>query len=397
MKNLYYDIKKKCWSCATRKEITESESKPFLPFLPHTTNTLYSFPMLEKNHQLGPIIGIMVAFNKNNQLIGNTTLFQRLQQELNLTGGLIIVFAPEDLHEEEVSGYAFLSQKKKWLPMTTPLPHVVYNRVPFRKTEKERSFQQTITFLKKKKIPFFNPVFINKWDLYSLLKDHPILQRYLPETIRLTTKESLMAFLNKFPSIYIKAAEGKKGKNIYRLTKTKTDELLLEHADGSKVYRSVDDIWKKYNNKWSLHPYILQQEIEAAHYDNHRYDYRLLIIYEKDRYVLNGIGVRQSVKQTITTHIPAGGRLISYQKVQSDQDTSFFQTLVENCGDALTNEYGFFGEFSIDACKDIYGKYYLFEINAKPMLFDEKEIEANRCSKLIQLFYQLSGFSPMDE
>ncbi|MCC5399972.1 hypothetical protein LMQ13_13720, partial [Staphylococcus aureus] len=62
------------------------------------------------------------------------------------------------------------------------------------------------------------------------------------------------------------------------------------------------------------------------------------------------------------------------------------------CGEVLTKKYGFIGEFSIDACVDKEGNYYLFEVNAKPMLFDEVEIEEKRCQQLVKLFYTQTNF-----
>jgi hypothetical protein len=62
--------------------------------------------------------------------------------------------------------------------------------------------------------------------------------------------------------------------------------------------------------------------------------------------------------------------------------------VVEEAGKWLTDHWGFFGEFSIDAGVSSKGNYYLFEINSKPMSFDEQEIEKKRIKNLCRLFFQ---------
>ncbi|MBR8645638.1 hypothetical protein KEH51_21385 [[Brevibacterium] frigoritolerans] len=39
---------------------------------------------------------------------------------------------------------------------------------------------------------------------------------------------------------------------------------------------------------------------------------------------------------------------------------------------------GFLGEFSIDIGEDESGSLFIYEVNSKPMQFDEEEIETNR-------------------
>ena len=59
------------------------------------------------------------------------------------------------------------------------------------------------------------------------------------------------------------------------------------------------------------------------------------------------------------------------------------------CGIVLTKEWGFIGEFSIDLGESETGDLFIYEVNSKPMQFDEADIEANRLFQLKQLFIEL--------
>lgn len=51
---------------------------------------------------------------------------------------------------------------------------------------------------------------------------------------------------------------------------------------------------------------------------------------------------------------------------------------------------GFLGEFSIDIGEDESGSLFIYEVNSKPMQFDEVEIETNRLLHLKNLFIELT-------
>jgi len=272
-----------------------------------------------------------------------------------------------------------------------PLPNIVYNRIAFRNTEKQAPFQKALSILQEKNIPFFNPSFLNKWDLYELLEKHPLLKNYLPETTLLSNFEQLEDFLEKYKCIYVKSLEGYKGKHIYRIEKITPSHYNVSTTKDTEIYSNLENLWNNYSI-WQKKSFLIQKGIDSALFQGKRYDFRLLVTYKDEAYVLNGIGVRQSIQQDITTHIPSGGKLIPYQEVQSDSHDVFFETIAQHCGKLLTEQYGFFGEFSIDACIDKEGKYYIFEVNSKPMLFDEPHIEEARINHLLYLFYSLSNF-----
>ncbi|WP_445486544.1 YheC/YheD family protein [Niallia sp. 03133] len=388
--NIFYDSNNKWWSILNKNNRTIGSNKEMLHPIETVEEHHHPFPILETEKNAGPIVGIITSYNKKKNLVGNGPLFIRLQTELRSLGGIIIVFAPEDVAENEIIGFAYLYHENSWIRVRSPLPHVVYNRIPFRKTEKNSFFHRALTIFSKNDIPYFNPTFINKFELYQLLSKHPLLKNYLPDTILLTEKMRLYSFLLKHENIYIKPTEGYKGKKIFNLIYNKDASMTCTSPTQTVKFPSYDLFWDAFQQDYEETLFIAQETIDAAAFQNHRYDFRILVTFLQQNYLLAGVGIRQSISQEVTTHIPNGGALLSYDLVRTKKHDEFIRLLVENCGPALSEHFGFFGEFSIDACVDKKGNYYLFEINSKPMLFDEEEIESNRCSQLIKLFYQLS-------
>lgn len=94
--------------------------------------------------------------------------------------------------------------------------------------------------------------------------------------------------------------------------------------------------------------------------------------------------------QEITTHTPRGGKLYPYQNLQSKRLNLTLARIAQKCGEILSKKIGFLGEFSIDIGEDESGSLFIYEVNSKPMQFDEEEIEANRLLHLKNLFMELT-------
>lgn len=388
--NLFYNAKAETWY-TTEEHLTFGQLEEALTV--HSPDTSHvSYSLAKSGNNLGPLVGIMISRNKQKQLIGNEALINRLQKEVTQLGGMIILFPPEWVNSDYVNGFIYCTVNRKWLFAKAPLPNIVYNRIPFRQKERQDAFYQSCTILQTRNIPFFNPSFLNKWELYQLLNKEKNVQYFLPKTFLLRDYPQLLDTVETYKNVYIKPLEGHKGQDITRIRKTQDNYYLISTAKHTETRLSLENLW---NEKWQSKQFLIQEEVNAALYQGNRYDFRILIHFVEGNYQVSGIGVRQSERQDVTTHIPSGGKLLPYENIEADSHHEFFQTLAENCGNLLSSHYGFFGEFSIDACVDKEGNYYLFEINAKPMLFDEPHIEKARCQRLSYLFFELTKFTPI--
>jgi hypothetical protein len=285
----------------------------------------------------------------------------------------------------------FNPERNGWERITSPFPDLVYNRIPFRRSEEELKSSMFFANLKEKNIPFFNPGFIDKFELYHLFKNHPFLHTFLPATIPAKQKHKLSAFLSQYQTIYLKPSQSARGNGIFKLELDTAGKVHVKGLNEDDEFVTFDLFWEEWESRLLEKNYLAQEEIKSILYEGKRFDFRILAHAEKNHYKVTGIGIRQSQKQDITTHIPSGGRLLPYKQLQNDEYDFFIETVVQHIGASLTETFGFFGEFSIDMGISQSGQFYIYEVNSKPMSFDETDIEKRKIERLCQLFLQLTA------
>ncbi|ELW9008165.1 hypothetical protein SIN57_001885, partial [Campylobacter upsaliensis] len=135
-----------------------------------------------------------------------------------------------------------------------------------------------------------------------------------------------------YKKIYLKPIEGSKGNHIYRIRLEKEHSIQVSTTKETAFFSSIDEVWNQYYQEWSQKKFLIQEGIDGALYKGSRYDFRLLVMFEENRYVLSGVGVRQANQQDVTTHIPSGGKLLAYREVAQKEHDLFFEKLVNHCG-----------------------------------------------------------------
>jgi hypothetical protein len=389
---IYYDRKSESWyHIGTKANITMGGEKQIIEQNQAGLGDT-CFDIRVRNNHGGPLIGIMAARKSDGSMAGNGHLFRELQKKLISLKGISFIFTPEGMQDGFIHGYIFLPDRLRWMRIKTPFPDLVYNRIPFRRVEQDDKYYAALATLKEKNIPFFNPCFINKYDLYQLFQHHPILQNFMPKTEIIRKSKDFQCFLENNQSAYLKPAQSAKGKGIYRVTQINQFEILLEGLSKQKIYPTLQSFWNEWETMLIEKNYIIQEEVHSDLLNGKRFDFRILAHAKDNEYQVTGIGIRQSQHQELTTHIPNGGKILSYELVRTKKHDQFIKTIVDHIGKTLSDKIGFFGEFSIDAGISLDGKYYIYEVNSKPMRFDEEEIEEKKISELCRLFLHLTNF-----
>lgn len=361
MAHIYYHPITKEWTQQEQHaEITFGTNKQVIPYNENRQHPYFRFHVKKTRNRIGPLIGIMTNAKTGKQLNGNLRMFKRIGREVNKRGGIVIVFTETGIQEQAITGYSFIEQENKWLKLKAPLPDIVYNRIADRQLEHD-----LLTQLKKLNIPFFNPHFFNKWEMYQILMQVPSLQAHLPETVKWNDSESLTYMLRKHGDIYAKPVDGKKGDGIFTISESD----------------QVSSIPKNY---------ILQQRIPLATCQSRMYDYRVLAHFVTGKWLMSGIGVRLAKLGAVTTHVPKGGSILPVGEV--DTDDHLLHQLIDKIGKQLQKTVGHVKEMSVDIGKTMAGEYYIFEVNAKPMVFDEPHIRRQGTKHLVDIFEEESGF-----
>lgn len=396
---LFYDNKRSQWYHSNAKAaVTFGGDKQIIPF--HTIieeKKPLNILLNVRNEHAGPLIGILTARKTDGTITGNSSLFIKLQKKLLLHGGFSYIFTPESVKDDGIIGYTFLPGNNGWKKIKFPYPDLVYNRIPFRKEEESGQCKLIFSVLKKKEIPFFNPCFLDKYELYSLFQQHSFLKSCMPPTALACDKQKLSSFLEEHQRVYLKPSRSAKGKGIFRLTMDSVKQLFLEGLKEEETYPSFQHFWEVWEKELTRENYLVQEEIKSEQYEGKKFDFRILAHADNNGYAVTGVGVRQSQPQNLTTHIPNGGRILPYTLFQTEEHDQFIKMAVTEIGHTLSRNLGYFGEFSIDAGIGTNGNYYIYEVNSKPMSFDEKEIEEKKITQLCRLFFQMTKFPFMNE
>ncbi|WP_108671934.1 YheC/YheD family protein [Peribacillus acanthi] len=338
-----------------------------------------------------PTVGIFTCPSNINQgavpFAGNHGFFSEIFQFLRKQGMICYVFLADGIHENGIKGYYY--SDNRWNKSNFPFPNVIYNRVPSRNYEKSNEFSEVVTFCRERDIPFFNPRFVDKYEMNELLIDTPILTPYLPQTLLYTNEQDLLESLKKWGKIYVKPVSGKRGEGIFTLEESKNG-ILYQDYKKIRTYLSIEQFITN-SDFLTSRGYILQKAIEPKTLRGNRYDYRVLVhSRSSDGFKVSAVSVRMAMEQQLTTHNHLGGKAISYNRVKNSDLEYQFNVIASEIGRQLSQRIGFFGEFTIDVGEDEKDQLHIFEVNVKPMQFTERSIERIRYEQLSILFKSLS-------
>ncbi|MFJ8244609.1 YheC/YheD family protein [Peribacillus asahii] len=391
MKIFYNSSTKQWWHGQNGLTVTFGADQIEIPYQhPLFLQDVQSFDVKPFHRNEILTIGILTTSGKNKiGLGGNLPLFQSLHSYLLQHGILCYVFTANDILQEQPYGFIYCSELNTWKKITVPLPHIVYNRIPSRPFEASDSFQQLKTLFSNKHIKMFNPCFIDKYEMYTTFQQHERLKQLLPKTIVVGNINQLASFLRTYSTIYLKPRDGNRGKGIHTLTCKRDKSIQLASPTEAETFPTLQAYWDVYKQQLQSRKYLAQQAIVPKKKNGHRYDYRLLVHYEQGRFKLSGKGVRMSQTQEITTHVPTGGKIIPYHEVTTPALDQQLTEIAQTCGAVLSHQLGFIGEFSIDLGENEAGNLFIYEVNSKPMQFDETDIETTRLHQLKNLFIEL--------
>ncbi|GAA4835740.1 hypothetical protein GCM10023310_11530 [Paenibacillus vulneris] len=352
-----------------------------------------------------PTMAILTYADENRVFRGNQENFIDLIRTGQEKGVLVYVMTTTDfkLLGKKALGYSYNFQTKKWKKQLLPLPHVIYNRIPYRKFELLPEVQQVLQIcMRHGKIHFFNPNFFNKWTLFEWLSKSKNTQSLIPATQKLTTSEDLESFLQKHQNLYLKPIRGKAGKGIMKVSqipekasKTRRYQLSIQNKTKSHIsrYSNVPQLWTQIREAIGNKDYIIQQGITLANYKHRPFDLRVLVQKNgKGQWSVAGIGARLAGKLSITTHVPRGGSIDDPAKLldagfgsatskkilsKAKKSALILAKQIEKASQTML------GEMSMDLGVDTNGQIWFFEANSKPMKFDEPHIRQKSLDNLI--------------
>jgi len=353
-----------------------------------------------------PVIAILTVSDERRPLRGNYPMFINLIKKGGAMGALVYVTTPAhlDLNRKKIVGLTYDFEKKEWVHRLFPLPQVVYNRIPFRKSELRPDVQETIqSCLRSRKIQLFNPSFFNKWALFEWLSRDKKTSAFIPKTEKLISAHNLESLFKHSPTLYLKPIRGKAGKGIMRLDRKKsgdrTEYRLIHYiSDTDKRhvshYSDIAELWENLREEIGDNDYIVQQGIPLTRFKKRPFDLRLLVQKnERGAWELTGIGARVAGRFSITTHVPRGGSIndpvkllgMKFGALQAGKILHHAHRSALIIARQIEKASGqMWGEMSMDLGVDTKGHLWFFEANSKPMRFDEPLIRKKSLERIIQ-------------
>jgi hypothetical protein len=332
---------------------------------------------------IGPLIGILTSGFTPFPLrpIGERSMFFAKLLSVNKSvGALPFVFGEEHIDWDQglIQGYFFVDGG--WMRIKVPFPNVVYDRLPNRRTERKSELRSLKSRMQTDYlIPWYNPGFFSKLDVFERLQQDERAAEYLPETHQFSSFSVIERMLSSYGNVYVKPANGSLGLGIHQILFDKYNGYYYcRYRDQDGVnkltrFESLEKLMKKIFYKRNLSQMIVQQGISLLRSEKRLIDFRVHT--NKDEYgqwQVAAIAAKIAGQGSVTTHVNNGGVVKSLDELFEDQsEREIYEKKLSEAAMVLStilekNMEGIIGEIGFDLGIDKAGKVWLFEANSKP-------------------------------
>lgn len=332
---------------------------------------------------IGPLIGILTSGFTPYPLrpIGERSMFfAKLLSVNKMVGALPFVFGEEHIDWDNglINGYFFVDDG--WKTMKVPFPNVVYDRLPNRRTERMSELRSLKARMQTDYlIPWYNPGFFSKLDVFERLQQDERASVYLPETHQFSSFSIIERMLSNYGNVYVKPANGSLGLGIHQILFDKlTGDYYCRYRDQEGInkltkFDSLEKLMKKVFHKRNLTHMIVQQGINLLRFEKRLIDFRVHT--NKDEYgqwQVAALAAKIAGQGSVTTHVNNGGVVKSLDELFEDKDErEMYEKQLSEASLLLSsilekNMEGIIGEIGFDLGIDKTGRIWLFEANSKP-------------------------------
>jgi hypothetical protein len=342
---------------------------------------------------LGPLVGIFTAgFTHDEQTpIGErSNFFAKLLSVNKSVGALPFVFGEQHINWEQGTIDGLFFYNGKWELIEVPFPNVIYDRLPNRRSEGNPKLIKVKNRLQKDYlIPWYNPGFFNKLDIYERLYQDVSAANFLPETHPFTSFSMIETMLSKYGHVYIKPKNGSLGFGVHQIMYDKhTNYYYCRFQDKSGINRlwkfaSLEKLFKHVFMNQSLDKMIVQQGIHLLRMESRSVDFRVHT--NKDdagQWHVTALAAKIAGPGSVTTHLRSGGDIKTLAEIFSKEDCNLYTEKLSSAALTLSKALdlhidGIVGEIGFDLGIDRNGEVWLFEANSKPgrSIFSHPELK----------------------
>ncbi|MFD2443066.1 YheC/YheD family protein [Bacillus sp. CGMCC 1.16607] len=342
---------------------------------------------------LGPLVGIFTSGFTPYPLrpIGDRSLFfSKLLSVQKSVGVIPFVFGEQHIDWEQgvIEGYFY--KQNGWEQHLIPFPNVVYDRLPNRKSESQHEQKAVKTRMETEYlIPWYNPGFFNKLDIYEKLYNDFTVSEYLPETNPFTSFTPIEKMLAKYDSVYMKPINGSLGLGVHQLLLDKIENAYYcryfdkEGVKRLQKFTSLESLIKHVFRKRPLEKMLVQQGIPLLKSDHRPVDFRIHTNKDANgNWHVSAMAAKIAGSGSVTTHVKSGGVIKTLEEIFTMEERNIYVPKLKEAALKLSHSLerhleGIIGEIGFDLGIDRDGKVWLFEANSKPgrSIFNHPELK----------------------
>ncbi len=334
--------------------------------------------------RLGPVVSVYVwrtSSPGSSRFLGPVTDLTRTFIRLaRRRGAVAYAFSARDVDWEHGTVSGFVPSGRTWRRRTFPLPDVVYDRLQSRRLERSRRYRTCRERLQAQPgLHYFNPSFLDKWDVHQALQNDERARRYLPRTEKLTSIGQVGRWLRAYPTVYIKPTRGSLGLGVTKVTRTAHGyryQRVKEKGRSIGLVGSLPKLEKRLQAVLPNRRVIIQQGLHLARYGGRPYDIRVMVQKTpRGRWACTNMIARvASSAGSAVSNVATGGDMVGARKairgslgINGRRATRRVGRAARLIAKALEEQLGMeFGEFGVDMALDRRGRLWLIEVNAKP-------------------------------
>ncbi|MEH7112553.1 YheC/YheD family protein [Neobacillus niacini] len=342
---------------------------------------------------IGPLVGIFTAGFTPFPIrpIGErTNFFSKLLSVKTNVGAIPFVFGEQHINWEQGTINGYFYHDNNWQTVEVPFPHVIYDRLPNRKSERNPKLVKVKEILQKDYlIPWYNPGFFSKLDIYERLHQDHSVSFLLPETHPFTSFSLIENMLSQYGHIYIKPINGSLGLGVHQILYDRTqDEYYCRYQDRKGVNRlqkftSLEGLFQTVFSNRNLDKMIVQQGIHLMRHEQRPIDFRIHTNKDNNgEWHVTALAAKIAGRGSVTTHTRSGGEIKTVAEIFQQEECHLYTEKLENAALLLSksianNMEGIIAEIGFDLGIDKHGDIWLFEANSKPgrSIFSHPELK----------------------
>lgn len=337
----------------------------------------------EHTMYIGPLVGIFTSGFTPFPIrpIGERTLFfSKLLSVKKPVGALPFVFGEQHINWDQGTIDGLFYNENGWEKIEVPFPNVIYDRLPNRKSERKAELNKIKERLQSEYlIPWYNPGFFNKLDIYERLIQNDEVAPFLPETHPFTSFSVIERMLTEYGHVYMKPINGSLGLGIHQIIYDRNETSYYcryrdrEGNNRLRKFSSLEGLFHHVFGEKNLSKMLVQQGIHLLRMDKRLVDFRIHTNKDmKGQWQVTALAAKIAGSGSVTTHVASGGSIKTIEEIFTSQEEK--NHIVEKLSSAAlkiskvleSQMEGIIGEIGFDMGVDRNGNVWLFEANSKP-------------------------------